>query len=279
MRALSLVACVLFLMGFSTALVAQEQNANQGPPTSVPATDSLAVAPNDSVEVAAGIQSLFKKEEHGLADRVKRSGLGRWFIKGGVFMWPLLLSSIVGLVFIIERLWTLSRARTNIGSLMSRVIGSLREKGVEGAKEELERTRGPIAAILHSGLRRVAHGPDAVAKAIETAGAVEMSFLERGLIAIATVGNVAPLLGFLGTVSGMINAFAAIAAAEQVSAKIVAKGIEEALITTLAGLCIAIPANTMYNYFVMQINRFATEMEEASAELINELVELDAHAG
>jgi biopolymer transport protein ExbB len=234
------------------------------------------MAPNDSAEVAREIQAVLDKEERGFFDFVTRSGFGRWFIKGGVFMWPLLLSSIIGFVFIIERFWTLSRARLNTRSLIESVIQALRGKGVEGAKAELERARGPVAAILHSGLRRAGQGPDAVAKAIETAGAIEMSFLERGLIAIATVGNVAPLLGFLGTVSGMINAFAAIAAAEQVSAKIVAKGIEEALITTLTGLVIAIPANTMYNYFVIQINRFATEMEEASAEVINELAELQA---
>jgi len=193
-------------------------------------------------------------------------------------MYPLLLCSIVGLVFIIERLWPLSRARTNVRGLMGRVIRQLREKGVQGAMEELERTRGPIAAILYSGLLRANYGPDAVEKAIETSGTIEMSFLERGLVAIATVGNVAPLLGFLGTVSGMISAFAAIAQAEQVSAKLVAKGIQEALITTATGLIIAIPMNIMHNYFVAQIDRFITEMEEASAELVNQLVELESQS-
>ena len=190
-------------------------------------------------------------------------------------MHPLLLCSIIGLVFIIERLWTLSRARANVRNLMGRVIKSLRQTGIQGALSECESTRGPIAAILHSGLMRATHGPEAVEKAIETSGTIEMSFLERGLVAIATVGNVAPLLGFLGTVSGMISAFAAIAQAEQVSAKLVAKGIQEALITTATGLIVAIPMNIMHNYFVSQIDRFITEMEEASAELVNELVEIE----
>ncbi len=193
-------------------------------------------------------------------------------------MYPLLLCSIIGLVFIIERLWTLSRARTNVRGLMGRTIRSLRQSGVQGALSECEKTRGPIAAILHSGLMRAGHGPEAVEKAIETAGTIEMSFLERGLVAIATVGNVAPLLGFLGTVSGMISAFAAIAQAEQVSAKLVAKGIQEALITTATGLIVAIPMNIMHNYFVSQIDRFITEMEEAAAELVNELVEIEARS-
>ncbi|UCG53708.1 MAG: MotA/TolQ/ExbB proton channel family protein [Candidatus Latescibacterota bacterium] len=218
---------------------------------------------------------MIKKEQSGFVYRVKHSGIGQNYAKGGLFMHFLLLASVIGLVFIIERLWTLSRARTNVRALMGRVVRSLREKGVQGALEECENTRGPIAAILHSGLMRANHGPDAVAKAIETSGTIEMSFLERGLVAIATVGNVAPLLGFLGTVSGMISAFAAIAAAEQVSAKLVAKGIQEALITTASGLIIAIPMNVMHNFFVSQIDRFITEMEEASAELINELVELE----
>jgi biopolymer transport protein ExbB len=266
-----------YLVGVCPAIRAQGGAASQ--PARDHATDSLDMAPNDSAEAAARMEEPVDKEEGGFVKRLKRGGFGQWFMKGGVFMWPLLVSSIVGLVFIIERLWTLSRARIDIRSLMSTTISRLREKGVESARQELEQMRGPVAAILYSGLRRAGRGPDAVAKAIEAAGVIEMSFLERGLIAIATVGNVAPLLGFLGTVSGMINAFAAIAAADQVSAKIVAQGIEEALITTLAGLVIAIPANTMYNYFVMQINRFATEMEEASAELIDELVALETAAG
>jgi biopolymer transport protein ExbB len=193
-------------------------------------------------------------------------------------MHPLLLCSIVGLVFIFERLWTLSRARTDVRDLMERTVKALRDRGVEAALEECENTRGPVAAVLHSGLMRSGQGPDSVAKAIDTAAAIEMHFLERGLIWLSTVGNVAPLLGFLGTVSGMINAFAAIAQAEQVSAKIVASGIEEALITTLAGLCIAIPVNTMHNYFVSQISKFIVEMEESSGELVNELVEMERGA-
>lgn len=282
-RALSVAAFMLLLLGLGVNASARQEPAEpatQAPvaPASVPATDSLAMAPNDSTMLAEQIQALIKKEQSGFINRVKRSGIGQNFLKGGIFMYPLLLSSIIGLVFIIERLWTLSRARTNVRALMGRVIRQIREKGVQGGMQELERTRGPIAAILYSGLLRANYGPEAVEKAIETSGTIEMSFLERGLVAIATVGNVAPLLGFLGTVSGMISAFAAIAQAEQVSAKLVARGIQEALITTATGLIIAIPMNIMHNFFVAQIDRFITEMEEASAELINELVELEGQS-
>ncbi|MCP4545881.1 MAG: MotA/TolQ/ExbB proton channel family protein [bacterium] len=189
-------------------------------------------------------------------------------------MWPLLATAIIGMIFILERLWTLSRARVNTRKLMFNIQKSLRSEGVDSAIRTCERTRGPIAAILHAGLLRTARGPVAVEKAIETAGAIEMAFLEKGLAAIAAVVNVGPMLGFLGTVSGMINAFKAIAASENVSAKLVATGISEALITTATGLVIAIPTSLCHSYFVGLVDRFVVEMEETSAELINELTEL-----
>ncbi|MCH7549674.1 MAG: MotA/TolQ/ExbB proton channel family protein [Candidatus Krumholzibacteriota bacterium] len=187
----------------------------------------------------------------------------------------LLLCSIIGLVFIIERGWTLSRARVDIKGLMLDVVRSLRSEGPEAAMEVCRRHRGPISAVLHAGLLRASRGTEAVEKAIETSGTIEMSFLERGLVALATIANVAPLLGFLGTVSGMISAFAAIAAAEQVSAKLVAKGIQEALITTATGLIIAVPVTIAHSYFVAQIDRFIIEMEEASAELLDEMLDIE----
>jgi biopolymer transport protein ExbB len=271
------IAFLMALFFLGTNVMAQG-DADAPPTATVPTADSLAMAPNDSALIATEIQALIKKEQSGFINRVKRSGIGQNYMSGGPFMHPLLLCSIIGLVFIIERMWTLSRARINVRKLMARVVRGLREGGVQRAMEELQSTRGPIAAILHSGLLRANHGPDAVEKAITTSGTIEMSFLERGLVAVATVGNVAPLLGFLGTVSGMISAFAAIAQAEQVSAKLVAKGIQEALITTATGLMIAIPMNIMHNFFVAQIDRFITEMEEASAELVNELIELEARS-
>lgn len=190
------------------------------------------------------------------------SGFVEFFNKGGIFMWPLLACSIIGLAAIIERAITLQRASTNTKKFIARVIQELRSNGVRAAIELCQRTRGPIAAIVHSGLVKADHGPAAVEKAIEAAGGIEVSFLQRGLMIMATVANVAPLLGFLGTVSGMINAFEAIAAAEQVSAKLVASGISEALITTLAGLVIAIPVQIAHNYFLSRIDRFIIEMEE-----------------
>lgn len=273
-----LVAAVLVVIAFAGIAGAQEdttQTTETAAARPSPGGVQFVSAPNDSAEVAAGIQALIEKERSGFINRIKRSGIGQNYVKGAFFMHFLLACSIIALVFIIERAWTLSRARTNVKALMMRVVKGLRDGGPQAALEVCQRTRGPIAAILHSGLLRAQRGPDAVEKAIETSGTIEMSFLERGLVALATIANVAPLLGFLGTVSGMISAFAAIAAAEQVSAKLVAKGIQEALITTATGLIIAVPVTIAHSYFVSQIDRFIIEMEEASAELVDELLEIE----
>ena len=236
--------------------------------------DSLVTARDDSAVVAKDLADMSERKRLGpILYNLSNSGIGEKYIKGGNFMHALLLASIIAFVFIIERFVTLSRARVNVRRLLNSVLNAMRAEGVEGAMKVCEGTKGPIAAVMHAGLLRSDRGPDAVKEAIETAGSIETSFLERGLVAIATVAQVAPLLGFLGTVSGMISAFASIAAAEQVSAKVVASGIEEALITTATGLIIAIPASIGHSFFVSQIDRFVLEMEEASAELVNELIE------
>jgi biopolymer transport protein ExbB len=204
-----------------------------------------------------------------------QSGLVEFFNKGGRFMWGLLFLSIVGVAVIIERWITLAKARADVRKLMEQIVGALKKGRLDEALDVCASTRGPIPQILHAGLRQAKKGTVAVEKAIETAGIIEMSFLERGMIILATVANVAPLLGFLGTVSGMISAFEAIAQAEQVSAKLVASGISEALITTMSGLTIAIPTQVAHNLFVQRIDRFVVEMEDSAAELVDTLASMD----
>jgi len=228
------------------------------------AADSLREVPQ-IIEPLGGLSGIVDRSPLG------KTGAGELFVKGGVFMWWLLTVALVGFIFIIERMWTLSRARVNTRRLIGTIITTLRNDGVQAASEECQKVRGPIAAILYAGLQKADKGRDQVEKAIATAGTIEMSFLERGLIWVSSVTTIAPLMGFLGTVSGMINAFEAIAASEQVNAKLVASGISEALITTATGLIIAIPATIGYNYFVSTIDRFVIEMEETAAELIEEL--------
>ena len=133
-------------------------------------------------------------------------------------------------------------------------------------------TAGPTSAILLAGLRRIRVGTvneDEVPRAVSTAGAIELGFLERGLVILATVANVAPLMGFLGTVSGMILAFASIESANTVEPALVAGGIKVALLTTATGLAIAIPVNIAYNYFVTRIDSLIMDMEQGTQQILN----------
>ncbi|MFZ5515398.1 MAG: MotA/TolQ/ExbB proton channel family protein [Candidatus Zhuqueibacterota bacterium] len=158
---------------------------------------------------------------------------------------------------------------------MEKVQTALKEGGVEAAKEVCENTRGPVASIYHAGLARFHYGIDHVEKAIMNAGSIEMAFLERGLVWLATVVSIAPMLGFLGTVWGMIIAFDDIAKANDISPMIVANGISIALITTLFGLIVAIIIQFFHNLFVSMIDRLIIEMEESSVDLVDNLIEIE----
>jgi biopolymer transport protein ExbB len=269
---LAVILC--FAMATANSQGTAPTTASSATETSVGGSDSLGMAKADSMTVMRKIDDMRERARLGWVYKIRYSGLGDWYVRGGVFMHPLLGCSIAGAVFIIERIYTLNRARVDTKKLMDQVLKALQAEGVDAALKVCESTRGPIASVLHAGLMRANYGSEAVKEAIETAGAIEVSFLERGLVVIATVSTLAPMFGFLGTVSGMMNAFAAIAAAEQVSAKIVASGIEEALITTIAGLCIAIPCTMGHSYCIGMIDRFVLEMEESSANLVNELVQI-----
>jgi biopolymer transport protein ExbB len=196
------------------------------------------------------------------------------YVAGGIFMHPILACLIVGLGFCIERTWTLTRSSLNTKKFIVTVKQALNEGGVEAAMKVCENTRGSIASVFHAGLLRAHEGVEAAEKAIMAYGAIEMSFLERGLIWINTCITLAPMLGFTGTVQGMIESFDAIAAANQISPSIVATGIAVALLTTLFGLVVAMILQTFYNYFISRIDRLVGDMEESSIELIDALYEM-----
>jgi biopolymer transport protein ExbB len=195
-------------------------------------------------------------------------GFGKVFHDGGFMMWPLLVAAILGLAVIFWRLAVLSRARMVSKRVIKRVRAYLSDGQIDGAVEYCERSAGPAAAILLAGLKRVGKGREAVEKAIETAGALELAFLEKGLIVLSSVSTVAPLMGFLGTVIGMIQAFAAIEMHGEVEATLVAAGIKVALITTASGLAIAIPVSIGHNFFVTRIDDLILDMEESAAYLV-----------
>jgi len=196
------------------------------------------------------------------------------FLQGGEFMWPILIMLAIGLAFSIERLWTLSRASVNTRKFLARLHNALQEGGVEGAAAECEKTPGPVASILHAGLSRSSKGLDVVEKAITNAGSIEMAFLERGMIVLQTVIVLAPMLGFTGTVSGMVGAFDSIKKANDISPAVVAGGISQALLTTLFGLVVAMIIQVFFNYFSSRIDKLIIDMEESSVELMDALVDL-----
>lgn len=181
-------------------------------------------------------------------------------------MYPLLLFSLIGMGVIIAKLWVLHVAHRDTQKLLEEVSHHARERRLDEALAAAERTPGPVAAVLMSGLLKIREsrpGED-VEQAMSSTGKIELGFLERGMVVLATVATVAPLLGFLGTVWGMIEAFAAIEAAGQVEATLVASGIKIALITTATGLIIAIPINIAYNFFVTRIDQLIMDMEEGT---------------
>ncbi|HUT64344.1 MAG TPA: MotA/TolQ/ExbB proton channel family protein [Anaerolineae bacterium] len=195
---------------------------------------------------------------------------------GPPIMWTLVGMFVLGLAIFLWRLIVILFAMFNTKRLYKKVYEALqnKESGLEEASEICSKTPGPVATIIHAGLSRVHKGIDHVEKAVESAGAVEMAFLENGLVWLATIANIAPMLGFFGTVVGMIIAFRNIAAAGDVEPSIVANGISIALITTAGGLLVAIPIQTAYNFCVYLIERVTVSMEENASRFIETLVDL-----
>ena len=194
------------------------------------------------------------------------------FSDGGWMMYPLVLCSLIATGVIIAKAWTLHRAHRGTARLIEEVSAATSSGDVEKAMEIAADTPGPTAAILMVGLRRIKNKQlieGEIEKAVATTGAIELGFLERGLVILATVANVAPLMGFLGTVAGMIIAFGAIQIAGDVDPGLVAGGIKVALLTTAAGLVIAIPVNIAYNFFVSRIDRLVLDMEQGAQRVIN----------
>ncbi|WP_025321258.1 MotA/TolQ/ExbB proton channel family protein [Deferrisoma camini] len=197
------------------------------------------------------------------------------FQKGGPTMWVLVALSVAGLAVIVERLLVLYRARTDTEAFTARIAAALEAQRYEEALEMARRGTGAMARILAAGLERIRRGRTEVEKAIEARGNLEVSKLERGLVFLQAVAKTAPLVGFFGTVSGMIKAFEAMGRAGLGNPANVALGISEALITTAAGLAVAIPAFFCHALFVGKVNRFVMELEEGSIRFLEALEEAE----
>uniref|UniRef100_A0A7C4U7T4 MotA/TolQ/ExbB proton channel family protein n=1 Tax=candidate division WOR-3 bacterium TaxID=2052148 RepID=A0A7C4U7T4_UNCW3 len=203
------------------------------------------------------------------------SGLIEWYLNGGPTMHGILFMAVLGFVFIIERFITFARAGANPKKFTEEVVSRLKKGGVDSAIKYCKSNRTPIARILEAVLEKSKQVKD---KTIleETLAAVatdELAFLDRGLPFIAASTTLAPMLGFLGTVTGMIRAFNAIALAGTVEPTLVAAGISEALITTEFGLIVAIPCALAHTYFSSRVNGYVRSMEEASSLIIDKIME------
>ena len=199
-----------------------------------------------------------------------------YFLEGGAFMWPILLTLLFGLAFVIERAYSLMMSAVDSQTFFESVSQSIKEDGTDAAVQVCSETEGPVASIFHAGLTKMSRGLDEVEKAIQNAGAIEMAFLEKNMIWLNAVITIAPMLGFTGTVVGMIAAFDAIKAANDISPAVVAGGISQALLTTAFGLIVAMIIQTFQNVFVARIDKLVLDMEEQSIKILDHLQELES---
>ena len=190
-------------------------------------------------------------------------------------MWPILVALVFGLVFTLERIYSLMMSRIDSETFFDDITKVIDNDGAEAALELCEQTQGPVSAIFHAGLSRLHRGLADVEKAIQNAGAIEMAFLEKNMIWLNAVITIAPMLGFTGTVIGMISAFDAIKAANDISPAVVAGGISQALLTTAFGLIVAMIIQTFQNLFVSRIDKLVLDMEEQSVKIIDHLYEAE----
>ncbi len=199
------------------------------------------------------------------------------FIEGGAgFMAATLLCLVFGLALCIERIIYLSLSKTNTKVLLAKIEEALKNGGIEAALEVCRNTRGPVASIFYQGLSRYDEGIDVVEKTVSSYGGVQLGLLEKNLSWISLFISIAPSLGFLGTIIGMIEAFDKIQQVGDISATVVAGGIKVALLTTLLGLIIAIVLQLFYNYILSLIEGLVNEMEDSSISLLDLVVEYDA---
>jgi biopolymer transport protein ExbB len=268
MKKLFALAAIFGLLILGVNNSAYAQSPESADTTTVETTDSLA---NDTI-VEADMTEADDAQE--MSDEVESGNLHpvikEKYIEGGaLFMSFVLIALILGLALAVERIIYLNFADTNTNKLLEEVESALETGGVEAAKEVCRNKRGPVASIFYQGLSRADHGLEVVEKSVISYGSVQMGLLERGLTWIALFIAIAPMLGFMGTVIGMIEAFDNIQAAGNVNAGLVAGGIKIALITTVSGLIVAVILQIFYNYIVSKIDAIVTKMEDASISLID----------
>jgi biopolymer transport protein ExbB len=279
-KLLTLLALASFLtVGFYGVSYAQEEGdstaTEEMADSTMAAEDSTATeAPAEETETeAAEMEGEGEAEMEEQAERSFHQVLKEKFIEGGpAFMGIVLLCLILGLAIVIERIIYLNMATTNTKKLLENVEDALNSGGVDAAKEVCRNTKGPVASIFYQGLDRSHEGIEMVEKSVISYGSVQMGLLEKGVSWVSLFIALAPMLGFMGTVIGMIEAFDAIEAAGDISPSLVAGGIKIALLTTVFGLIVAIILQIFYNYIIAKVDSIVNNMEDASITLIDLLV-------
>jgi biopolymer transport protein ExbB len=271
----------MLTFGMSTTAVAQNEEAATEMTSEENMDDSTGMAEDTAMaEEAAPVEEEPAMEEPAApAEEAEEKPasfhqvIKQKFIEGDpIFMSFVVISLILGLAIAIERILYLSMSGTNTKKLLSDVESALNSGGVDAAKEVCRNTRGPVASIFYQGLDRYHEGIDMVEKSVISYGGVQVGQMEKGVSWISLFIALAPMLGFFGTVIGMIAAFDAIAAANNISPGIVAGGIGVALITTVSGLLVAMVLQIFYNYIIAKIDGLTNDMEDASISLIDLLV-------
>ena len=194
-----------------------------------------------------------------------------FFVQGGGFMWPILIALLFGLAIIGERAYSLINSSSNTDQFFDDVKTVYNDSGKEQAIELCENTPGPVASIFYAGLSKMEKTKEEIEKAVQNAGGLEMAFLEKNMIWINSVITIAPMLGFTGTVVGMIKAFEDIKMANDISPAVVAGGISQALLTTAFGLIVAMIMQVAQNFFVSMIDKLILDMEEQSIKIVEYL--------
>ncbi len=267
MKKLFALIAVFGMLFMGASIFAQDETAESA------VTEDTAQVAEQPAAMSPVVQAPAEPEAEGGGLAVLHTTLKTKFIEGGAgFMGAVLLTLIFGLALAFERVIYLNLASTNTDKLLAEVESALNEGGVEAAKEVCRNTRGPVASIFYQGLDRVEEGIDVVEKSVVSYGSVQMGLLEKNLSWISLFIAIAPMLGFMGTVIGMIDAFDKIQQQGDISPTIVAGGIKIALITTVTGLLVAIILQIFYNYLVSQIDNIVNKMEDASITLVDLLV-------
>lgn len=272
MKKFTSLLMLLCIMTFSVQSTFAQDPADEAVEVVDEAADSIKAAADEAVAAAAAAAEAAAPEE------VEESGLQvlkKKFIEGGPgFMALPLICLILGLAIAIERIISLFWMSINTDKFVAQIEGEVEAGNLEGAKEICRNTRGPIASIFYQGLDRASQGGsiDVVEKSVVSYGSVQMGQLEKGLVWLSLFIALAPMLGFMGTVIGMIGAFDAIKAAGDISPGVVADGISVALLTTVAGLIVAIILQVFYNFITSKIDGIVNRMEDASISLVDILV-------